>query len=37
VETVHSLTDLLGGVATGLAVTLGAALLITAWTRLRQP
>jgi membrane-associated phospholipid phosphatase len=37
VETVHSLTDLLGGVATGLAVTLGVALVITAWTRHRQP
>jgi hypothetical protein len=31
VETVHSLTDLLGGGATGLLVTLGAALGITAW------
>ena len=31
VEEVHSLTDLLGGAATGLLVTLGAALWITAW------
>ena len=31
VEEVHSLTDLLGGAATGLLVTLGAALGITAW------
>jgi membrane-associated phospholipid phosphatase len=31
VEEVHSLTDLLGGDATGLLVTLGAALGITAW------
>jgi membrane-associated phospholipid phosphatase len=31
VEEVHSLTDLLGGGATGLLVTLGAALGITAW------
>jgi membrane-associated phospholipid phosphatase len=30
VETVHSLTDVVGGVTTGLAVTLGAALAITA-------
>jgi membrane-associated phospholipid phosphatase len=37
VETVHSLTDVLGGVATGLAVTLGVALVITAWTRHRLP
>jgi membrane-associated phospholipid phosphatase len=36
VETVHALTDLLGGAATGLSVTLGAALAITAWTRRRQ-
>jgi membrane-associated phospholipid phosphatase len=33
VETVHSLTDLVGGGATGLVVTLGAALAITAWSR----
>ena len=33
VETVHSLTDLLGGAATGLAVTLGTALAITALVR----
>jgi membrane-associated phospholipid phosphatase len=31
IEEVHSLTDLLGGAATGLLVTLGAALGITAW------
>jgi membrane-associated phospholipid phosphatase len=31
VEEVHALTDLLGGGATGLLVTLGAALGITAW------
>ena len=31
VEEVHSLTDLLGGIATGLLVTLGVALGITAW------
>jgi membrane-associated phospholipid phosphatase len=31
VETVHSLTDLLGGAALGLVVTLGMALAITAW------
>jgi membrane-associated phospholipid phosphatase len=31
VQEVHSLTDLLGGAATGLLVTLGAALGITAW------
>jgi membrane-associated phospholipid phosphatase len=30
VETVHPLTDVLGGVATGLVVTLGAALALTA-------
>jgi membrane-associated phospholipid phosphatase len=30
VETVHSLTDVLGGVATGVVVTLGAALALTA-------
>jgi membrane-associated phospholipid phosphatase len=33
VETVHTLTDVVGGAATGLAVTLGAALAITAWCR----
>jgi len=33
VETVHSLSDLVGGGATGLVVTLGAALTITAWSR----
>jgi membrane-associated phospholipid phosphatase len=33
VETVHSLTDVVGGAATGLVVTLGAALAITAWAR----
>jgi membrane-associated phospholipid phosphatase len=32
-ETVHSLTDVVGGVTTGLVVTLGAALAITAWSR----
>jgi undecaprenyl-diphosphatase len=37
VETVHFVTDVLGGVATGLAVTLGVALVITAGTRRRQP
>jgi membrane-associated phospholipid phosphatase len=30
VETVHPLTDVLGGVATGLVVTLGVALVLTA-------
>jgi len=30
VETVHPLTDVLGGVATGLVVPLGAALALTA-------
>ena len=30
VETVHPLTDVLGGVATGLVVTLGVALALTA-------
>jgi undecaprenyl-diphosphatase len=30
VETVHPLTDLLGGVATGLVITLGVALALTA-------
>ena len=33
VETVHSLTDLLGGVALGLVVTLGTALAITVLVR----
>jgi membrane-associated phospholipid phosphatase len=33
VETVHSLTDLLGGGATGLVVTLGTALAVTAGDR----
>jgi membrane-associated phospholipid phosphatase len=33
VETVHSLTDVVGGITTGLVVTLGAALAITAWSR----
>ena len=33
VETVHSLTDLLGGVALGLVVTLGTALAITGLVR----
>jgi membrane-associated phospholipid phosphatase len=33
VETVHPLTDVLGGVATGLAVTLGVALVLTALSR----
>jgi membrane-associated phospholipid phosphatase len=33
VETVHSLTDVLGGGAIGLVVTLGVALTITAWSR----
>jgi membrane-associated phospholipid phosphatase len=37
VETVHSLTDLLGGGATGLVVTLGAASAITAWSRSAGP
>jgi membrane-associated phospholipid phosphatase len=35
VETVHSLTDVVAGVATGLVVTLGAALAIAAWYRER--
>ena len=34
VETVHTLTDVLGGGATGLLVTLGAASAITALWRL---
>jgi membrane-associated phospholipid phosphatase len=33
VETVHSLSDVLGGVATGLSVTLGLALAISAFAR----
>jgi membrane-associated phospholipid phosphatase len=33
VETVHSLTDLVAGSATGAVVTLGAALAITTWSR----
>ena len=33
VETVHSLTDVVGGVTTGLVVTLGAASAITRWPR----
>jgi membrane-associated phospholipid phosphatase len=36
VETVHSLTDVLGGLATGVAMTLGLALAITRVTRHRQ-
>jgi membrane-associated phospholipid phosphatase len=32
-ETVHSLTDVVGGMTTGLVVTLGAASAITAYTR----
>jgi len=31
VETVHSMSDVVGGAATGLVVTLGAALAITVW------
>jgi membrane-associated phospholipid phosphatase len=37
VDTVHALTDLLGGVATGLAVTLGLAVAISGLTRSRHP
>lgn len=37
VETVHFLTDVLGGVAAGIVVTLAAALAITAWSRQRRP
>jgi membrane-associated phospholipid phosphatase len=37
VETVHSLTDVLGGGAIGLVVTLGGALTITAWSRRVRP
>ncbi len=33
VETVHSLTDIVGGATTGLVVTLGAALAIAKWPR----
>lgn len=33
VETVHSLTDVVGGATTGLVVSLGAAVAITAWCR----
>jgi membrane-associated phospholipid phosphatase len=33
VEMVHSLTDVVGGVTTGLVVTLGVASAITAWSR----
>jgi membrane-associated phospholipid phosphatase len=33
VETVHSLTDVVAGVTTALVVTLGEALVITAWWR----
>jgi membrane-associated phospholipid phosphatase len=33
VETVHSLTDVVGGATTGLVVSLGAAMAITAWSR----
>jgi membrane-associated phospholipid phosphatase len=33
VETVHSLTDVVGGGTTGLVVTLGAASAITKWPR----
>jgi undecaprenyl-diphosphatase len=33
VETVHALTDVVGGIVTGLVVTLGAALVITTWSR----
>ena len=36
VETVHFLTDVLGGVTTGIVVTLAAALAITAWSRERE-
>jgi membrane-associated phospholipid phosphatase len=37
VETVHLLTDVVGGAATGLVVTLGAASAITAWSRCAHP
>ena len=36
VETVHALTDVLGGVAAGIAIALGLALAITRLTRHRQ-
>lgn len=36
VETVHSLTDVVGGVTTGLVVTLGVASAITGWCRRAQ-
>ncbi len=37
VETVHSLTDVVGGGITGLVVTLGAASAITTWSRRAHP
>jgi membrane-associated phospholipid phosphatase len=37
VETVHFLTDVLGGVAVAIVVTLAAALAITAWSQERSP
>jgi membrane-associated phospholipid phosphatase len=37
VETVHSLTDVVGGGATGPVVTLGAASAITTWSRRAHP
>jgi membrane-associated phospholipid phosphatase len=37
VETVHVLTDVVGGAATGLVVTLGAASAIAAWSRRAHP
>ena len=36
VETVHALTDVLGGIAAGIAIALGLALAITGLTRHRQ-
>jgi membrane-associated phospholipid phosphatase len=33
IETVHALTDVVGGLTTGLVVTVGAASAITAWSR----
>jgi membrane-associated phospholipid phosphatase len=36
VETVHFLTDVLGGVAAGIVLTLAAALAITAWSQERR-
>jgi membrane-associated phospholipid phosphatase len=36
VQTVHFLTDVLGGAAAGIVVTLGAALAITAWSQARR-